>query len=150
MASHAHLALFAVIVALSGAVLAAGILQLERVLSPWGCTTVLSVVVAWLVTDNCTLYLDLLERDRVALEGVSDDDVHRYFITSLSMQIRHLTDRNEALTTSLVRYNKAKMTNVHWNLLHHKAMSMYYMQRIAAKKRQDGTIRRASSENITH
>ena len=41
-----------------------------------------------------------------------------------------------ALTTNLMRYNASRMASIHWNLLHHKAMSMYYMQQITVQKRQ--------------
>jgi hypothetical protein len=139
---------------LGGWAIAAGVVQLAVVVSPWGCTLVLSTLVAWLLVDNYTLYVDLMGKNvQSSDDAPSTEDVHRRFIASLSVQVGYLTDRNHALTSSLLKYNKSRMASIHWNLLHHKAMSMYYMQKITVQKRHHaggGNIRRASSENILH
>ena len=146
LTSLTHVVVFGLTIVACGVILSNMTMGLSTFVSPWGCTATLAVVAVWLLVDNYTLYLDIQDKADQCAAAASMDSMNRRYITSLSTQLQYLGQDNLRLSRKLADFNRVRLANIHWSLLHHKTMGTYYMRKLDAQNKLN-MVRKASSEN---
>jgi hypothetical protein len=146
--SAAQTTFFVVSVLCIGWALGRALIEVGVYVSEYAVLYTLSMLVVWLFLDHFEHETGRTYKKQV---DTGSFDVTQRFIVALSVQVQNLTDRNHALTQSLMRFNGLNLAALRWNIVHHKAMSFYYMKQNTHDISREGRhMRRAISELLIH
>lgn len=127
-ATPAQLAMLFSTLAISASLLTCLIVILSHLISIWLLVFSLCFMLVWMILDCITIYADLKLRDTPTLQHELNEKQHLITIYDMAIQAEELKKRILTLTRTVNNYNTTSLANIHWKVMHNKAMSMYYTQ----------------------